>query len=486
MGTDNKYSEMVKSFFVLYYSKAKSKLAFYYSNVGSKLMELSDDFVRMKMRKKLMLGYTVGLTLVVVIGIIAAYSRYVFSYNLTELSSISEEMKAYEKFSLSTEKAVTVLNHYVISGDEDIKDDFKEQIVLVKDHLGYIEDNFPQEVGLAGVLKDSVNVIDSKAIEIFDVPFQFRLKQATLLMFEVNETAAGIFDVLAAHSEADEEHMYSVFEKTDNTMTLVDFTMTLGGIVVIGFAVIFVFYLDRSVRVPLEHLSKGVKGISSGKWDRVNTEGSEEIVDLGNEFNNMVERISASYEFLERKVEQRTSELNKLNKKLEQLAITDELTGLYNHRFFYEKLEEELVRAKRYKHQVAVLMIDVDLFKKFNDTYGHLAGDEVLEKVSRCLEKGVRDTDTVARYGGEEFAVIIPEVELKGVLALAERLRESVQDEKTKYKGTGPNGSVTVSIGASIHPEDGDDILILIKKADEALYLSKNNGRNRVEYIKAS
>ncbi len=485
MGKAEKYIDKTKTFFIGIFTKVKSVLMELFSKVRSKLTQFSDDFVRMKMRRKLMLAYSVGLTTFVLLAMIGLYSRFVFTENLSEISSIAKEMKSYEKFSLSTEKAVTVLNHYVVTGDESVKEDFQEQIDAVQGHLKHIGDSFPDDEGLVVVLKDSINVIDTKAVAIFDVPFQFRLKQATLLMFEVNETAAAIFDALEARAVVDEEHMYGVFAHTKSTLNFVDSTMAIGALLAFLFALVFVFYLDRSVRIPLEHLSKSVKGISSGKWDSVTTEGSAEITHLADEFNSMVERVSASYEFLERKVEQRTSELNKLNQKLEQLAITDELTGLYNHRFFYEKLEEEFLRAKRYKHQVSVLMIDVDLFKKFNDTYGHLAGDEVLEKVSRCLEKGVRDTDTVARYGGEEFAVIIPEVELNGVLALAERLRESVEHEKSKYKGSGPGGAVTISIGAAIYPEDAEDIVALIKQADEALYLSKDNGRNRVEHLEA-
>lgn len=484
MDAEKNYLEEFKSFCKAKWQAFKVFNLAIYNKIKIRLTKHSDEFVRMKMRRKLMLGYSVGVTVFLLLAVIAMGSRYVFTKNLDEISSIAKEVKAYENFALSTQKTIVSLNHYVVTGDESVKEDFEDNIKEVNNSLDIIRKGFPREIGFVNVLQDSVGVINTKANAIFEVPFQFRLKQATLLMFEVNETASGIFDALQAHAEVDEEYMYEVLSNIDNTRILVDSVTSLGAFFAVVFAMVFIFYLDRSVRAPIEGLSRGVKGISSGKWDRVTIEGSEELTHLAEEFNSMVERVSASYEFLERKVEQRTSELNKLNKKLEQLAITDELTGLYNHRFFYEKLEEELLRADRYKHQVSVLMIDVDLFKKFNDTYGHLAGDEVLEKVSRCLEKGVRDTDTVARYGGEEFTVIIPEVDLNGVLALAERLREAVEAEK--FEGLGKDCCVTISIGAAICPEDTKDAVELIRLADEALYSSKEHGRNRVEHVKAS
>jgi diguanylate cyclase (GGDEF)-like protein len=160
-------------------------------------------------------------------------------------------------------------------------------------------------------------------------------------------------------------------------------------------------------------------------------------------------------------------------------ASTDGLTGLHNYRIFRKRLDEEMERAKRYSRDLSLLMINIDHFKSFNDIYGHQAGDSVLQTVSRQLLKFIRNTDFAARYGGEEFIVILPETTSDQAYVVAERLRSSINSyEFTLNKKE--IAYITVSIGYETFPDDADEPEVLIRKADQGLYMAKENGRNRV------
>jgi two-component system cell cycle response regulator len=167
-----------------------------------------------------------------------------------------------------------------------------------------------------------------------------------------------------------------------------------------------------------------------------------------------------------------------LYRKMETMATTDGLTGLTNHRTFQERFEDLLMRASRHNHKVALLLCDVDHFKKVNDNYGHPVGDEVLRRVARVLQEVPRKIDIPARYGGEEFAIILDNVDLAQAKAVAERIRIEIS-KVVVDTDKGPL-SVTESIGVSAFPEDGRDRATLIERADLALYHAKHTGRNRV------
>ncbi len=168
----------------------------------------------------------------------------------------------------------------------------------------------------------------------------------------------------------------------------------------------------------------------------------------------------------------------KMYKQMVTMATTDGLTGLLNHRTFQERLTDMLGRAERHKLQLAVILTDIDHFKKVNDTYGHPVGDEVIRRVARVLEGAVRKIDVVARYGGEELAVIIEGADAAGAAQLAERIRADVEKQQIQSE-KGPF-SVTISLGIASCPADATDKKILVERADQALYRAKHNGRNRV------
>jgi len=165
-------------------------------------------------------------------------------------------------------------------------------------------------------------------------------------------------------------------------------------------------------------------------------------------------------------------------KKMEEMAITDGLTGLNNHRHFQERLSEELERSDRYKDKFAFFLTDIDFFKKVNDVHGHPAGDKILKGVSQILKSSIRSIDFAARYGGEEFAVILLNADKDVAVEIAERLRETI--EKTSFNiGDGKTLNITMSIGISTYPGGAHTKSLLISRADETLYLAKEEGRNR-------
>lgn len=164
--------------------------------------------------------------------------------------------------------------------------------------------------------------------------------------------------------------------------------------------------------------------------------------------------------------------------QLEQMAYRDQLTGLHNFRFFSARLAEEAQRAKRYRHQLSLVMLDIDHFKKFNDTHGHQAGNSALQQLARVVKDTVRDTDSVARYGGEEFALILPETTKRLAHELAERVRANVEANPVLLGGH--HHKVTVSLGVATIPRDAFGGQALVEAADQALYRSKQAGRNQV------
>ncbi len=169
-----------------------------------------------------------------------------------------------------------------------------------------------------------------------------------------------------------------------------------------------------------------------------------------------------------------------LHKKTELLSLTDDMTGLFNFRFFQQKLKDEIIRSKRYQRDLSILMLDIDHFKQVNDTYGHTKGDFVLKKVSEVITFTVRDVDISSRYGGEEFVVILPETEQRDTLLIAERIRKRVEEIDMSGEEGLENLKITISIGVASFPENAATEKSLIEAADKALYLAKRTGRNRV------
>lgn len=163
-----------------------------------------------------------------------------------------------------------------------------------------------------------------------------------------------------------------------------------------------------------------------------------------------------------------------------ELSRKDGLTDLYNHRFFHQLLETEISRGKRYNRVVSLIMIDIDNFKRFNDSHGHPAGDVALRQLARLLKQSSRACDFVARYGGEEFAIIAPEAPPDAARRMAERIRSEVADAAFEGEEAMPGGSLTISLGVATFPVQAADKSELVERSDQALYRAKALGRNRV------
>jgi len=166
------------------------------------------------------------------------------------------------------------------------------------------------------------------------------------------------------------------------------------------------------------------------------------------------------------------------HEEIYRMTIIDGLTQVHVKRYLLEALDKELMRARRHARDLSFLMLDIDHVKKINDLHGHLAGDYVLKEVARIIQQRIRRDEVLARYGGEEFAVILPETTLEGARALADGLREKIEESRFVFQGE--TIRVTISIGVAMLHDDDRTSLDLIKRADEKLYGAKRAGRNRV------
>ncbi|MCI0512544.1 sensor domain-containing diguanylate cyclase [candidate division KSB1 bacterium] len=164
------------------------------------------------------------------------------------------------------------------------------------------------------------------------------------------------------------------------------------------------------------------------------------------------------------------------------LSLTDELTGVYNRRYFNQRFERELLRAQRYAHALTVILFDMDHFKSYNDTQGHLMGDEVLRRLTRGIDAIIRKTDIFARYGGEEFVLILPEITKVRGLQVAEKIRQAVENTPFVGGSQQPLGKISISVGVATYPDDATDAAGLLDLADKGLYTVKSSSRNAVGY----
>ena len=260
--------------------------------------------------------------------------------------------------------------------------------------------------------------------------------------------------------------------------------IALGLITLIVEAFLIRSVLQHQVALPLQRLMRATRLV--GTTEKVSDfalpqQTNDEIGELARDFTRMSERVQNAQSLLEAKVTERTLALEEANKKLAALSVTDELTGIANRRRFDEALPIEWRRAKRNGNYIALAMIDVDWFKKYNDHYGHQAGDECLKVVARTLqEHSNRPGDLVARYGGEEFVLIISVENTDAAAAFGELIRLTINQQQIPHEAS-TFGVVTASIGMAVtRPTEDADPWSLLKQADEALYRAKGAGRNQV------
>ncbi|PSB35043.1 diguanylate cyclase [Chlorogloea sp. CCALA 695] len=267
------------------------------------------------------------------------------------------------------------------------------------------------------------------------------------------------------------DQLYKIFthiQSAENLNQAGNVKRKVRAIVVVAFllgtavAVVTSTIVIRSIVQPLSVLEKGVAHLGNGDFShRINLTNQDELGQLAVAFNLMIGKLEQS------------------QTELKNLATLDELTGVYNRREFNLQLKNELERSGRYDHCFTLLLLDIDFFKKLNDTYGHQAGDLALRSIAALLKQEFRDLDRVSRYGGEEFIVILPETSSATAYSVAERIRQLISTYALSIDEN-QTVNVTISGGLATFPEDGVEAKSLIHCADQALYAAKYSGRNKI------
>jgi diguanylate cyclase (GGDEF)-like protein len=262
----------------------------------------------------------------------------------------------------------------------------------------------------------------------------------------------------------------------------------------VGIALLMVplgYEIVRYLIKPINQLSEAAAALSHGKLEtRVAGTRRDEIGDLSRSFNSMADRLAASHQQLtqqsaelEQRVRQRTKDLEKVNRQLREMASRDSLTGLYNRRHFNDILTQLFAEAERYGTELTCMMMDLDNFKRVNDTLGHQMGDQLLELTAQVIKASIRESDVAVRYGGDEFAVLLPQTSPNDARVSAERLLTRFREEIGRSL---PEASiVSLSIGlASREQDQPTSAKELLNLSDEALYLAKAGGKDRIMVLR--
>jgi len=234
---------------------------------------------------------------------------------------------------------------------------------------------------------------------------------------------------------------------------------------------LFGFLIFRLVITPILRLQEATRKIAAGNFEhKVQINRYDEVGALAEGFNYMMNVIQETLEHIRR------------------MAVTDELTGLYNRRHFFDRMEQMVASAGRYNQCLGLIILDIDNFKLVNDTYGHLAGDQVLREIADCLRQESRKADILARYGGEELVLVLPETDLPGSVHTAEKIRQSLEAREIRLDD-GRTLHITASFGvaefsalSTLSPGTPINTEKIVEAADVALYRAKNSGRNRVDF----
>ncbi len=282
--------------------------------------------------------------------------------------------------------------------------------------------------------------------------------------------------------QSKEEAMTSVNEIKRRSLIVLVLATSLA--VAIGLAI------AGALSKPIVTIAEAVKRLGTGDWGiRLRTMGQDEINQLAVAFNSLAEQLAKRdeeigrvTESLERQVEERTRALQSANEELRLVSQLDGLTGIANRRSFDATLQREWKRGLRDQSPVALIMLDADQFKSYNDTYGHLAGDECLKFIAAEMKSAAkRASDLAARFGGEEFVLLLPESDLQGAAQIAEQIRSAIEAANMPHAGSSVASCVTVSLGvAAVLPTLSLEADILVAAADRAMYRAKQAGRNRV------
>lgn len=384
-------------------------------------------------------------------------------------------MELADRLQLLLNRFLQPANNYLITGKINERDSFDElsnQISQIFKELHMYRGEHSWEK-LSDELNQDVIRLSERLVTILFIEQPIGNKQAAQLIQDATEFSETMIEKADTFHDLSEQEMIRMAQSARANSQKVNlvFYGTLGATTL--FFILLSLYLSRSFIRPIMDLHRGAQIVGQGNLQhRLRIQTKDEIEALANEFNRMVEAISNMKSELDKKVE-----LTHL------LAITDPLTGLYNRRFFMDKLREETKRNERFNHPLSIILIDIDNFKLYNDTNGHLKGDELLRSFGGILKKQVRSVDFICRIGGEEFMVILPETDYTTGLRIAEGLRKAVENYSFPNGDSQPGGSLTISLGVASSIKGEKDPLKLIKTADDALYQAKRNGRNKIGII---
>jgi len=233
------------------------------------------------------------------------------------------------------------------------------------------------------------------------------------------------------------------------------------------------FYIPIILVTALNEVEDKIKGIEAGADDFITKPVNKH--ELLSRVKSLL-RIKSLHDELQEKIVQ----LEDAKETLRELAIKDGLTNLFNHRYFKDSIQNEIERAKRNQTQFSLIMFDIDFFKNYNDTNGHLAGDDVLRIIADLVRKNIRSIDVAARYGGEEFALIFPETDKTAAKIVANKIKNLIDGYKFYNETSQPNGKISISVGVATYPLNGSKMEELIDCADRRLYIAKAKGKNLV------
>jgi len=394
------------------------------------------------------------------------------SRTIEQIHEMEHKEQLTNHLQLYLDRLLKPANNYLITGEIRERDNLDQLIgeisKIMKELQTYRGD--PEWQTLANRVNQDVLKLSEMLIAVMFVDRPIGRTEAAQLMREANLFSESVVEKVGRFQELTEQEMSKISGTAVSKAARVQFVFYTTLAAAILFTVFLFLYLSRFIIHPILNLYQGAQIVASGDLDyRLSIKTSDEIGDLAKEFNRMIQAISVMKKELDHKIEE-----------TRQLAITDALTNLYNHRFCIEKLNDEIKRAERYDRPLSIILADIDFFKNYNDANGHLRGDDLLRIFGSVLKSQMRNADFVCRTGGEEFVVILPETEEAVAIQIAERLRTSIENHPFPYKETQPGRNLTVSLGVASYIKGQMALEKFIKAADDALYQAKRGGRNKV------
>lgn len=384
------------------------------------------------------------------------------------IDDVMPEMHHTMLLQLLLSQAAMPPNDYLIHANPDERDQYRELVEQVNGQFEIL-------LSLPSLREEQLNTVN-KTRQLWDkarrsgdallaLVADGQTPAAAVMMEKYDaEIEAAILSLDIMHEylgrEAAEYHtrLHAIVDK--NFYSILGFSLVGLAIMLFG-----AYTLMRRVIGSVTLMQEGVNAFAKGDFEyRVPSQMPIELGQVAAGMNDMAEKLGASY------------------RELERHSYRDGLTGSLNKRKLDEDIVRELSRAHRYKEQFSILLLDLDLFKQVNDSYGHQAGDEVLRQLVQRVDHQLRTADSLYRYGGEEFVVILPQTEVEGALVTAERICRSVEHATVRVDGD-RFIPITVSIGVATYPQDGSDAQHLVESADKGMYRAKTLGRNCVAHI---